>query len=425
MTLSFETNGGSLINPVSGLPGGYVAQPSTPSRNGFTFAGWYAEADLSTPYVFSSLPDQSQTVYADWESNYLVFTAVNTDEWMVNGNTLNNPTQIWVPKYHQGKLVTTIDTFGFYGLRTLTQLKLPDSITQIGDQAFSGNLVLAAINVYGQGTHFKSVDGILYSGDGKTLVCYPMGKIATTYTIAEGVEIIGKGAFENEDNLTEVVFPSTLKSVGEKAFIYCLNLTSVVFNEGLETIGEFAFYYMALLSVNFPSTLTSFAINAFDSSNQINTYTVAAGNTHFSAFEGNLYNASGTTLIRYAVGKTQDIFEVPSGVTTIGAYAFRNAGTLKQIILPSGLTTIENGGFYSCGITEIDIPPSVAWIGDFAFRYCNTLTSIYIPSNVAHMGYWVFHGCDVIQIYVQAANPGSSWDLDWNASKPVTWAYGG
>lgn len=425
-TISIDTNGGSLVNPIVGLPGTYISTPGNPYKAGYTFAGWYAEAGLSTPYVFSKIPNQSITVYADWETNYLVYSSINTNELMVSGYNLNDPVDIWVPKYHQGKLVTAIDVFGFYGLRTLTTLKLPDSINQIGAQAFSGALVLTAINVYGLNTNYQTIAGSLYSGDGKTLVCYPNGKTATAFSIPEGVETIGVEAFVNELDLLEVTFPSTLKTVSEKAFMWCRYLSSVIMNEGLETIGENAFYATALVEVNLPSTLMNLATNAFDSTLTITSFSVASGSLYFSAYGDHLYNAAQTTFLHYAAGKSDTSFSIPSGVVIIGPSAFREANHLTEIILPEGLVNIEEAAFQSCSaLTQITLPTSLYGIGDYAFRYCNVLTGIYIPESVQLMGHWVFDGCTAIHIYVQADQPGSGWDLDWNASKPVTWSYGG
>ncbi len=409
------------------MPGSYVAQPSNPSRNGYTFAGWYAEPGLSTPYIFSSIPNDSITVYADWETNSMIFSVVSGTDLMVNGNALyNSPTEIWVPKYHQGARVTAIDTFGFYGLRSVTRIKLPDSINQIGNQAFAGDLALTSIDVFGQGTHFNSLNGILYSADLTTLVNYPIGKTETSFTIPEGVITLGESAFDSALNLTSVAFPSTLKTVSEKAFIYCQHLVSVIMNEGLETIGANAFYWNALVEVNLPSTLLSLAVSAFDSTLTITSYSVAEGNLNFSSFEGHLYNQDKTTLRRYAVGKLNTEFTVPNGVTEIGQGAFREASHLTTVILPEGLISIQQEAFRSCyDLTQIELPVSLYRIGSFAFQYCNTLPGIYIPEGVGIMGHWVFDGCTAIHIYVQAFNPGSGWDVDWNASKPVTWAYGG
>ncbi len=367
------------------------------------------------------------TVYADWETNFMIFSAVDGTNLKVNGNALYNPaTEIWVPKYHQGALVTAIDTYGFYGLRDITRIKLPDSINQIGSQAFAGDLALTAIDVYGQGGVFSSLNGVLYSTVMTTLVTYPIGKSDTSWTIPEGVLTIGSNAFNSALNLTSVTFPTTLRYIEAEAFMFCQHLVSVTMNEGLESIGPNAFYWNALVEVNLPSTVMTIAVDAFDATSTITLYTVAAGNTHFSSYEGHLYNQDRSVLRRYAVGKTDTSFTVPSGVTEIGQEAFREAKNLETITLPDGLITIQQSAFRSCyALTQINLPTTLYRIGSYAFQYCNTLPGIYIPENVTIMGHWVFDGCTAIHIYVQAFNPGSEWDSEWNASKPVTWAYGG
>ncbi len=357
----------------------------------------------------------------------MIFSAVDGTNLMVNGNALYNPqAEIWVPKYHQGALVTAIDMYGFYGLRDITRIKLPDSINQIGSQAFAGDLALTAIDVLGQGTSFTSVNGILYNATMTDLVSYPIGKADTSLTIPEGVLTIRSNSFNSALNLTSITFPTTLRYIEAEAFMFCQHLTTVTMNEGLESISNNAFYWNALVEVNLPSTLITLASSAFDSTYTITSFTVAPGNTHFSSYEGHLYNQDRSVLLRYAVGKTDTTFTVPSGVTEIGQGAFRDAHNLETITLPEGLITIQQSAFRSCyALTQINLPTTLYRIGSYAFQYCNTLPGIYIPENVAIMGHWVFDGCTAIHIYVQAVNPGSEWDSEWNASKPVTWAYGG
>ncbi len=426
VTLSFETNGGSLVNPISGLSGSYISQPSSPYRNGFTFAGWYAEEGLSTPFVFSTLPDQSMTVYADWQNNGLVFTDIGNNQWSVCGNTLNDPTEIWVPKYYQGKLVTAIDDLGFSGQRYAILLKLPDSISQIGFSAFSGLLACTSICVFGQSEHYQTIDGSLYTADGKTLIRYPNGLTHTEFLVPFGVETIGMESFDSEFDLTSVTLPTTVKVIEDEAFMWCMNLAAITMNEGLESIGANAFYASGLTSVVFPSTLTLLSASAFDSAYRMASYSVAAGNTVFSSYDGNLYSHDLSVLRRYAVGKTDTSFALPPGVTSIGPSAFREAKNLTTITLSSGLISIFSEAFRSCyGLTSVTLPDTLVYLGNYAFQYCNNLPGIFIPESVDYMGHWVFDGCTAIHIYVEASLPGTSWDVDWNASKPVTWAYGG
>lgn len=71
---------------------------------------------------------------------------------------------------------------------------------------------------------FSSVDGILFSKDGKELICYPCGRKNKEYHIPEGVEIIREEAFLNVEHLEHVYLPRSLEEIEEGAFKACAKL---------------------------------------------------------------------------------------------------------------------------------------------------------------------------------------------------------
>ena len=81
--------------------------------------------------------------------------------------------------------------------------------------------------------------------------------------------------------------------------------------------------------------------------------------------------------------------------------------TIKSISLPSGVTSIGNYAFYNCSsLTSITIPSSVTSIGNSAFYYCSSLASITIPSGVTSIGARAFASCSSLaSITVEAVTP--------------------
>ncbi len=68
-TISFEENGGSVMTDITQTSGSSVTAPAAPSKTGYTFAGWYAEAALTTAYSFTTMPSTNITLYAKWQIN--------------------------------------------------------------------------------------------------------------------------------------------------------------------------------------------------------------------------------------------------------------------------------------------------------------------------------------------------------------------
>ena len=83
-TLSFETNGGTSIPDITQIYGGTVVAPANFSKEGSTFGGWYTEALLTTPYVFSTMPASNITIYAKWTAISYTITFHNADITLIN-----------------------------------------------------------------------------------------------------------------------------------------------------------------------------------------------------------------------------------------------------------------------------------------------------------------------------------------------------
>ena len=160
-------------------------------------------------------------------------------------------------------------------------------------------------------SRYRTVDGILYSGDMKTLILCPAGKTGEI-TIPDGVERIRKQAFFGS-KINKVIFPDSLVRLQKEAFYGCENLKEIDFGNGIEQIGG-------------------------DGSQDI-----------FSgcAFEKLVF---------------------PPQVKEIGINAFYSCGELQEIIFEDGLKYIREGAFKNCPkLTEINLPASIKELGMDAF----------------------------------------------------------
>ncbi len=96
--------------------------------------------------------------------------------------------------------------------------------------------------------NYCSVDGVLYSKDMKTLICYPSARTETTFKVPDGVEKIGERidyedtGFSYAVNLKEIILPEGLIEIGECAFMYC-TFETIELPKSLTTIGNEAFLY--------------------------------------------------------------------------------------------------------------------------------------------------------------------------------------
>lgn len=158
----------------------------------------------------------------------------------------------------------------------------------------------------------KTVDGILYTKDGKTLILCPPQKTGRV-EIAEGTETIHQSAFKN-CRINGVKFPESMRRIESSAFCWCRNLKVVEMNDGLEYILDTAFYSCRKLKkVKFSKKLKKISYGAFYTTN------------------------------------------------------------LKKITLPEGLTRIGANAFARCHLKNVHLPDSLVSIGDGAFSWTDNI----------------------------------------------------
>lgn len=133
------------------------------------------------------------------------------------------------------------------------QITIPKNVKKL-DGAFGDNK-LQGINVEEGSPFFKSVNGVLYSVDGKTLYAYPGGRTMTSYAVEEGTEIIASRAFDRNNVLMEIILPAGLREIGYCAFYACDSLTFITLPASVTKIGNEAFNFCNLTSVTVLSVI--------------------------------------------------------------------------------------------------------------------------------------------------------------------------
>ena len=159
--------------------------------------------------------------------------------------------------------VTSIGTEAFRNCRSLTSLTIPNSVTSIGNFAFFCCTGLTYINVASDNSNYCSVDGVLFNKDKTSLIQYPGAKQGA-YTIPNSVTSIGDGAFSGCSGLTSVTIPNSVTSIGNSAFSGCSGLQSIKIPNSVTSIGQYAFAdCIGLASVTIPNSVTSIGNGAF------------------------------------------------------------------------------------------------------------------------------------------------------------------
>ncbi len=202
----------------------------------------------------------------------------NGQNYVINKNAFNNCdkiTSVVIPDR-----VTGIGYYAFYGCDALTEITIGKGVASIDNRAFYISTKLANITVDDGNQYYKSIDGNLYTKDGKTLVSYAIGNGRTSFTIPDGVTAIGDYAFYNCTTLTSLTIPDSVTSIGEYAFFKCTKLASVDLGNGVTTIGDNAFRGCeALTSLTIPDSVIRIGNYAFRECTKLASVTIGKGIT--------------------------------------------------------------------------------------------------------------------------------------------------
>lgn len=247
--------------------------------------------------------------------------------------------------------VTSIGSYAFFRCTNLESVSILEGVESIGDRAFWNDFALKGItipasvkkignttdnsrevfyqcsaleniSVSSGNTAYKSVDGVLYTADGTTLIQYPQNKTDKAYKMideATKAASLGNQAFSGNKEVTSVLLEKAQTTVGESVFSSCTSLTNVTLPDDMKELqdGMFAFC-TALKTLKFPAQLNRIGKACFD-----------------------------------RAGLAGDLV-IPESVENIGFVAFRNCHGLTSI-------TVEGNPTFSKGDKT------------YAFQYCNNL----------------------------------------------------
>lgn len=417
------------------------------------FSGCTALTSVSIPagaqvdvYAFrgcTSMPGYSETEIRVHEGNTVVKEKQFLNDAVVTTITIpDSVTSIESEAFSGCTALTTlqlpknVENFGknvFQNCSSLKSVALPNGVKEITSGMFSGCVALESITVPAsvekieihdscknlkafhaepENATYKSVDGVLFSKDGKTLVKFPCGKEFWKYTIPDGVTEIAPGAFRDCRKLSFVLIPEAVTVVGENAFSGVS--TNFALRGWKDSCAEKFAEESSLNFVAVTSESQAFGDMPFDEAQKTFQFVIFSdGNAHITGLQQDVWQnieipakiqghpvayvdwkvfRSMTNRRKFSVSLENEFFQSRDGLilsrdgkTLIGSLVHE----LEEDCIPAGVTTIAPRAFAECaGLMKLTIPENVTTIGDEAFADCQNLLFVKFlsPSNVTEIG---------------------------------------
>lgn len=346
--------------------------------------------------------------YLFYYNPYLTSIEFPSNVKSIGGGTIGGCKNLTRVIFNEG--LESIGANFFNNCESLTSISFPSTLNSIGTYSFAC-VSLLAVNVHEDNSTFKSVDGILYSKDEKTLVVYPAGRKNSTFTIPSSVTKLDGSCFRHNQYLEKITIPETVEELSSYAFNRCEKLKSVTINAKLTKIQSYAFGNCPSLKyVTLPDSITSILLCAFENTG-LTSFTMPNSVTELgtSCFENceSLRSINLSTTLQeignsaFENCKSLQSITIPDSVTTIEYYAFRYCESLKTVVIGSGLTELESYSFgYCTSLTSVTIKEGLSVIGISAFNGCTALKSIALPSTITDIKLCAFANCTSLEYMI-------------------------
>lgn len=196
------------------------------------------------------------------------------------------------------------------------------------------------------------------------------------FTVADE---LSTGIFADCKSLQNILLPITATKMARDAFANCPSLKKLLIPA---EVGELL-----------PSTGCT-SLEAIE---------VSPANQYYMSFDGVLFNAAGSEILWFPIGKMGE-FHLPETITTIGENAFFGTN-ITTLYIPSTVTAISRGAFAGSALTDISLPDNLTNVSEGMFQNCTNLSTVHLGKSTEYVGNYVFDGTAIKNLYVGAAIP--------------------
>ncbi len=228
-----------------------------------------------------------------------------------------------------------------------------------------------------------TIDGILYSADLNNGTAILINGAA-----ASGDFVVPNTITYNRDVVCTVI------GIGKGAFDENTNLTSITLNEDLETIGDDAFQYSSIPSLHLPAKVQSVGHDFHYKATSLAEITVDENNPYLCAENSLLMSKDKKVVWGFPVANPATELILPEEVEIVKSDAVNRCKKLLTIVINDNCKTIEKEAFDNCtSCTSLTMGKGIEYVGEQAFRSFKSITELTLPDNLIEIGRHGFGWC--------------------------------
>ena len=272
--------------------------------------------------------------------------------------------------------VTHIGNGAFSGCFLLEYIFIPKSVICLNGNPFTDwKGILECLS-----PNFIYEDDVLFNKDKSEIVSF-RNQIIESYIIPDSVTSIGDYAFSRCSSQSNIVISNSVTNIGKCAFYLCRSLSNIVVPNSVISIGDCAFSGCSSLSnIVIPDSVTHIGNGAFSGCSSLSNIVIPdsvidIGNDAFSdcSFLSNIVIPDSVTDIgndAFSHCRSLSNIVVPNSVISIGNRAFWDCSSLSNIVIPDSVTDIGNGVFYGCSLSYNFKQELISRFGEEIFDLC-------------------------------------------------------
>ncbi len=235
-------------------------------------------------------------------------------------------------------------------------------------------------------------------------------------SIPDTITVIGDEAFSGNETLTSISVPDSVTQISYNAFKNCTALTGIIIPDSVDKVGPGAFEgCKALTSVQVGKNVSAWGSGVFANCEKLAKLSVDANNEYLTYYNGALYNGNMTMLYQVLPAREGENYVMPDTVENIDTYAFWNLQNTKNVMISENVSAIPKQAMSSMGSVEnVVLKSPITGIEERAMANNAALKQVAVPESVVNIDKKAFAGSSNLKIFTTRSSTADTFGKNNN-----------